>query len=422
MKKKILEMIGKKSERKNALTKQAETCEDVATLRSINAEMDTLNAELRDLQGMADAMPGEDEPPAEPNLRTAAVNNGTVVPGVVIAGAQQQTVQMRGAETEPVNKYGSMEYRKAFMEYVTRGVEVPAEYRTDDYAKVADAAAAIPLNIMSEIIKEMKQYGQLYARVRKTSIKGGVQVPILSLKPVATRIAETSTSDRQKHKMDTYISFSYYELECRVAVSLLASVVALPEFEAQIVPLITEAIVKKLEVEIIKGTGVGEMLGVTVDTRVPAKQVVTLASAEISDWAAWKKKVFAKIPLSYRAGGIFVMGAGTFDGYIDSMKDTTGQPIGRINYGITDGTTYRFGGKEVLEVEEDVISSYDAAAVGDVIAVFMRPSDYVINSNMQMAMYRWFDHDTNQWVNKAIAINDGKMLDVGGILIIKKGE
>ena len=41
-----------------------------------------------------------------------------------------------------------------------------------------------------------------------------------------------------------------------------------------------------------------------------------------------------------------------FDGYIDGMTDKNGQPIGRVNYGIDGGETYRFGGKEVITVEE----------------------------------------------------------------------
>jgi len=146
-----------------------------------------------------------------------------------------------------------------------------------------------------------------------------------------------------------------------------------------------------------------------------------LTDAEFKDWGAWKKKVFGKIPLSYRAGGLFIMAAGTFEGYIDGMQDANGQPVARVNYGITQGAQERFGGKEVLLVEEDVVVSYDAAAVGDVVAVFMNPSDYCINSNMQMSMYRWLDHDTNQWVDKAILINDGKLLDAAGVLLIKKG-
>jgi hypothetical protein len=40
---------------------------------------------------------------------------------------------------------------------------------------------------------------------------------------------------------------------------------------------------------------------------------------------------------------------------------------------------------------------------------------------MQLAMYRWLDHDTNQWVDKALLIADGKILDPNGVMIIKKG-
>jgi HK97 family phage major capsid protein len=336
--------------------------------------------------------------------------------------AQTTTISTDAKETKSVDdKFDTVEYRKAFMEYCKTGKEIPVEYRLDAYTSVSEAAAVIPTTIMNEIIKEMKQYGQLYNRVRKTNIAGGVRVPILSLKPTASRITEAAPSARQKITANTYVSFSYIGLECKIATSLLANTVTLPMFEQQIIPLITEAMVKQMEIEIIKGNGTTEMMGVTVDTRVVAGQSITLSSTEIDTWEAWKKKVFAKIPLSYRAGGIFVMGAGTFDGYIDGMTDANGQPIGRVTYGITEGTNYRFGGKEVVEVEEDVIASYDSASTGDVVAVFINPTDYVINSNMQMTMYRWLDHDTNQWVDKAILINDGKLLDAAGVLLIKKG-
>lgn len=324
-------------------------------------------------------------------------------------------------KAEPEDKFDTLEYRKAFMDYCRTGKPIGAEYRLDAYTDTAEAAAVIPTTIMNEIVKEMKVYGQLFNRVRKTNIAGGVRVPILSLKPTATRITEAAASDRKKVTANTYISFGYYALECKVATSLLASVTTLPMFEQQIVPLITEAMVKALEIEIMKGDGDGEMLGVTVDTRVGVGQAITLSSSEVNQWDSWKKKVFAKIPLAYRAGGIFVMGAGTFDGYIDGMVDANGQPVGRVNYGITDGPVQRFGGKEVLLVEDDVVASYDSASTGDVIAVFLNPGDYCINSNMQMSMYRWLDHDTNQWVDKAILINDGKLIDPAGVLLIKKG-
>lgn len=373
------------------------------------ASVDALAKEKRDLLERKKEL--ED---LETRKQTALdLGNGTVT-GTVI--------EARGtAPAANIDKFDSLEYRKAFMEYCRNGTPIPAEYRIDSFTSVTDAAAVIPTSIMNEIIKQSKVYGQLFSRVRKINIQGGVRVPILSLKPTATRINETTVSDRKKIQANTYVTFSYYGLECRVAVSLLSSIVTLPMFEAQIAPLITEAMVKQQEYEIFNGTGEGMMLGVTVDTRVAAGQVITLSSTEIGQWDSWKKKVFAKIPLAYRAGGIFSMAAGTWDGYVDGMVDAHGQPIGRLTYGITEGSQQRFGGREVLLVEDDIIKPYDTADVGDVIAVFMNPSDYAINTNMQMAIYRWLDHDSNQYVDKAILISDGKLLDAGGVLIIKKG-
>jgi HK97 family phage major capsid protein len=319
------------------------------------------------------------------------------------------------------DKYSSKEYRIAFMNFCKTGL-MPKEFlNADTHTGASDASAVIPTTIMQEIIKEMKTYGQIFSRVRKTNVKGGMEVPILSLKPVATWIGEDTVSDRQKVTANTKVTFSYYGLECKVAVSLLADVTTLDIFESTIVQLIVEAMTKALDLAIIKGTGSGQPTGITVDSRIPAGNVITLAAADFTAWDSWKKKVFAKIPLSYRAGGSFIMAAGTFEGYIDGMVDANGQPIGRVNYGITDGPQERFGGREVILVEDDVIAPYESAAVGDVVAVFCKLSDYCINSNMQMSMYRWLDHDTNQWVDKALLIADGKILDPNGVLIIKKG-
>ena len=123
---------------------------------------------------------------------------------------------------------------------------------------------------------------------------------------------------------------------------------------------------------------------------------------------------------SYR-NGIFLMAQSTFDAYIDGMVDKNGQPIGRVNYGIDGGETYRFGGKTVMTVEDDVISAYDDASTGDVVAIFINPTDYAINSNMSLSVVKWTDNDTNTIKNKAILICDGKLVDANGVLIIKKG-
>jgi len=396
------------------------------TLEQVNERLAKMDEEVRNAPDAAkvDALAEEKknlitrkadlEDLAQRKQTALGITAGTVSASVIGAVKPEQ-------KSADVDKFDTMEYRKAFMDFCRTGKPVGAEYRLNAFTDTTEAAAMIPTTIMNEIIKEMKVHGQLYNRVRKSNIAGGVRVPILSLKPTASRITEAAPSDRKKLTANTYVSFSYLGLECKIATSLLVSTVSVPMFEAQIVPLITEAMVKQMEIEVVKGNGTTEMLGVTVDSRVAVGQSITLSSAEFAQYDAWKKKVFAKIPLAYRSGSVFLMGAGTFDGYIDGMVDANGQPIGRINYGIVNAPEYRFGGREVIEVEEDVIASYDSAGVGDVVAIVLNPDDYCINSNMQMSMYRWLDHDTNQWVDKAILINDGKLLDAAGVLLIKKG-
>lgn len=322
------------------------------------------------------------------------------------------------AEGETADKFDTPEYRNAFMEFACRGTAMPAEYRAS--TATGDVGAVIPTTTVNEIIRRLASYGNLYAKVTKLNVQGGVNIPILSLKPTATWVGETTPSEAQKVGANDKISFSYFGLECKISQTLLVSVVTYDAFQQLFVPLAVEAIAQALDIAIISGEGTASPLGIVKDTRVPAENVITVTPAEIATWAGWKKKVFAKMKKSYRKGS-FIMAQGTFDGYIDGMEDKNGQPIGRVNYGIDGGETYRFGGKFVETVEDDVIVPYETANEGDVIAVFVDLSNYVVNSNMQLTTVKWTDHDTNEVKTKVMLIADGKLADPNGVLIIKKG-
>lgn len=333
------------------------------------------------------------------------------------------TMQTRNAEKKTADRFDTPEYRTAFMNFCKNGTPIPAELRADATTATTDASAVIPTTLMHEIVKELKAYGNLYAAVRHLNVQGGVQIPILSLKPTATWITAntaTSESDKQKLTANTSVTFNYYGLECKISQTLLANVTTLEAFQSLFVPLATEAMAKALDVAIIKGTGAGEPLGVTADTRVPSANVITLTAAEFTDYSAWKKKVFGKMKKSYR-NGTFYMAQGTFDGYIDGMVDQNGQPIGRVNYGIDGAENYRFCGKNVETVEDEVITAYDDASTGDVVAVFFKASDYGINSNLEMKTVKWIDNDTNEVKMKTILVCDGKLIDANGVVIVKKG-
>jgi len=50
----------------------------------------------------------------------------------------------------------------------------------------------------------------------------------------------------------------------------------------------------------------------------------------------------------------------------------------------------------------------------------MKLSDYVINTNMEMQVTKWTDHDNNKIKNKCLMVVDGKAADTNGIILIKK--
>lgn len=352
-----------------------------------------------------------------------------VTPAQTNAAPQMVKINNFGGQTAHTDPSETNEYRTAFMNFVCRGTEIPADLRASvapmlnvaATTTTTDAGAVIPTTITREIIREMKSYGELYAKIRKLNVQGGIEFPILTLKPTASWIGESKSSDDQKLEAKTKVSFSYYGLECKIAQTLLAAVVTFEEFQQMFTQLAVEAIVAAKEKAIISGTGSGQFIGITKDTRVPAKNVVTLTPDDFTSYSAWKKKVMAKIPKAYRKGE-FVMAQGTFDGYIDGMVDANGQPIGRVNYGIDGEENYRFCGKTVDTVEDDVIPSYDDAATGDVVAVFFNPTDYAENSNGSFSTVKWTDHDDNTVKTKVLHICDGKLLDPNGVIIIKKGE
>ena len=330
------------------------------------------------------------------------------------------TGESRAAAPAAKDLYATDDYRTAFMNFIAKGQRIPEQYRNNAAAtglSDIDGGAVIPTTIVHELIRELKIRGEIWAKVRKLNIQGGVEFPIADVMPVATWVGEGS-QDSQKLTADAKVVFSYHGLECKLAQSLLVSVVTIAEFEALFTQLAVEAIIAALEAGVFNGSGSGEMLGILNETRIPVGNTIELTAEDLT-WKGWKQKVFAKMKKAYRNGEFF-MAQATFDGYIDGMTDTTGQPIGRVNYGIDGNEVYRFAGKNVVTVEEDILKDWDSADAGDVVAVFGNLSNYAVNSNLEMRAVKWLDENTNKVYNKVTMICDGKVLDPNGFLIIKK--
>lgn len=398
MRKAILEeRQAKLIKRHSELMEKVNTAVTVEELRGIQEQLADVNERLAEVRSDLEALDNKGFDPAK------------------AAGAAQK----RDSE----DKLASMEYRMAFKAYAQNGTPIPAEFRAGGATSAADLGAIIPTTVMNEVIKKVSGvYGQLYSKVRKLNIQGGVKFPISELKASFKWITESTVSPRQDGgKIDEFVEFSYNLGEIRVAQTLLSSIVALDLFESEVVNIITEAYLETMDKAIISGTGKGQPLGIVNDPRVT--NTVSMSSADLANWKAWRLKLFAKIPLSKRGRGEFIFTASTVESYLLTMQDSVGRPIFReaTEITITDSSTAgKFFGRDVTLVEPDVIADADTASANDVVGIYWIPSDYAINTQYQFGIKRYFDEENNQWVNKALTVVDGKILDPAGCYIIKK--
>lgn len=310
----------------------------------------------------------------------------------------------------------SMEYRKAFMDFVLRGKKSEVlETRAISGTGLGDIGTVIPQTVINRIVEKLKSYGMIYSRISTTNFKGGVSIPTSNLKPVATWTDEGSTSPKQK-KTTGEITFSYHKLQCRVAVTLEADTVSMDIFESTLVDNIYEAMIVALEQAIVAGTGVKQPLGITVDPKVT--NTVNVVEADLKKYDKWAA-IKAKLPLSAEGKVALVMTKMDFDTYIEGMVDSTGQPVARVTDGLDGRSNRRFMGFEVIVVE-DYLSTFTGADNDEVFAFFANLKDYMLNSNMQYTYKKYFDEETDEWIHKTTLIADGKLSDGQNVLLLKK--
>lgn len=425
MRKKILEKRQQRlQKRRQDLVQRAQASQDAAEVRSINAQIQEINEDLDDIREELDAIEAEERAaqPAQagdPVPANAPEMNGNV------RGAFQVGSQGTRTEDRSENVLESMEYRNAFRNYVVFGTPIPAELRAGDAISTADTGVMIPMTIMNEVINTVrKRYGNLYSKVRKISVQGGVEYPIGALSARFRWINESTVSPRQKLDKLGKVSFGYNTAEIRIAQTFLSRIVTLSAFEAEISRVIAIAYLEAMDYGIVNGSGDASMLGILNDSRVT--NTVTMTAADISNWTKWRKNFFSQLPLGYRSGE-FIFPVSTVDSYLETMADSNNNPIFKqaadlsVNDGDSRNPNGRFFGREISLVEEDIIPDFDIAQAGDVIGVYWQPDEYAINENFGFTMRRYFDEETNEWVDKALVVVDGKVLNPTGYVKLIKG-
>lgn len=438
MKKFLQKRMARLLAKKTKLVERSNAATEVAELRSINEQLTELNEDIADLQAEIDACP-DDEPAPADDTRSVDPQIPQANPTVELRGAQivnsfKQNVQVPGTEQREADPRATMEYRAAFMDYVRTGAvsDVLERRSEDDEFNIAgDVGVMMPTTVIQSIMTGVeKVYGQLYSRVRKTNVKGGVKYPIGEFSATFKRITETTVSDRQKGgEVTGYVEFSYHIGEIRLAKTLLASVLSVAAFEAELAKVIVEAYVKAMDHEIMTGVSSNNQCeGILTeaaksDSRIPASNIIEFTAADMANWEKWQKKLFAVIPLSMRSlSPEFVMTANTYESNIKTLKDSNNRPLYNETFNPVDGAEIaKFKGKNVVFVEDDILKNFDDANTGEYFGMYWVPEQaYAINTNLQFYVTRYFDHETNQYVDKALVINDGKILDPKYIYLLKK--
>ena len=414
MRKKNLEKrLARLQGRLNDITARVSASNDVNEVRSLSAQADEIREDIADIQAELDEI-------AESETRTNPVTVNAQIP------AEAQLVGRSAAvpEKKSENVLDSVEYRTAFMNYIQKGVEIPSEFRAVAI-NTQDTSAAIPMTVMNEVINTVrKRYGNLYNKVRKMSVPGGVKIPIGSLQASFKWVGEKTVSPRQNVGELGAITFGYNTAEIRIAQTFLSSLLTLSAFEAEISKIIAVAYLKAMDSAIVNGSGDGAPLGILKDARVT--NTVTMTAAQFSDWTQWRKRFFATLPLGYRAGE-FIFASSTVDAYLETMADSNNNPIFRqatgleVNDGDAANPNGRFFGREISLVEPDILQDFDSASASDVIGIYWQPDEYAINENFGFNMLRFFDQESNEWVDKALCVVDGKVLNPNGFVKIIKG-
>jgi len=385
------------------------TAEEVDTLTT---EVEKLQTEKRSLQENAQKRTALLESIA--NDRPSGSGGGTtVLSRFTNSQSQRGTNATVESNDDPT---ASVEYRKAFKKLVMRGVPIPQELEQRSLEGIThtdDIGSVVPQPVLNRIIENMESSGMILPLVTRTSYRGGLSIPISNVKPVAIWVDEGEGSPKQK-KTTGKISFIHHKLRCAVAMTIEVDTMALSVFEARFVENVVEAMTMAVEMAIISGSGDGTPTGITIKEtksgqRLSVSQITyqTILDAE------------AAIPMAYERNVRWCMNKQTFYKFF-GIIDTNGQPIARIDHGITGSATRIILGRPVVLC--DYLPSFSPELANNKCFAFLfNFRDYVLNTNLGMGMRRYLDNDTDDRVLSAVMLTDGQVVDNGSLVKLVKG-
>lgn len=372
--------------------------DNVEERKSINASIDNLDKEIRELE--------------------VQINNCDLP--VTEQRGNLTTVTTRSEENGGNGDiYSSLEYRKAFQRAIALGQAVEVREDAVTLTTTTGVNTVIPTNLANYIMEKFEQLGVIYNLVTKTSYPVGLTIPTDGAKPTATWVNEGAGSDAQKKELGAVITFSHHKLRCELHFTEEVNTMTLPMFEALFVKQVSEAMIRSIESAIVDGAGTASPKGILKET--PA----TAISVEATAGLTYKLlcDVEAAIPTQYEATTKWVMTKKTFMAFM-AMTDSNGQPIARVNYGIGGKTERTLLGRDVvlyIPQTGSTLGSYADSVTADTIFAFLVDfGEYMLNTNYNLGVQRSVDWENENHRIKAVLACDGKMLRADSLITLTK--
>ena len=372
--------------------------DNVEERKSINASIDNLDKEIRELE--------------------VQINNCDLP-----ATEQRGNLNIMATRSEENGGdgdiYSSLEYRKAFQRAVALGQAVEVREDAVTLTTTTGVSTVIPTNLANYIMEKFEQLGVIYNLVTKTSYPVGLTIPTDGAKPTATWVNEGAGSDAQKKELGAVITFSHHKLRCEIHFTEEVNTMTLPMFEALFVKQVSEAMIRSIESAIVDGAGTASPKGILKET--PA----TAISVEATAGLTYKLlcDVEAAIPTQYEATTKWCMTKKTFMAFM-AMTDSNGQPIARVNYGIGGKTERTLLGRDVvlyIPQTGSTLGSYADSVTADTVFAFLCDfGEYMLNTNYNLGVQRSVDWENENHRIKAVLACDGKMLRADSLITLTK--
>lgn len=385
--------------------------------------MKQLEARKAELHKIENAIVAENDAEARKSLMATKTSIETEIAEISASLNEKEEVRglrMVGASGIDEDSTDNLEYRKAFMRFMTTGEMSDVIKRADANTTKADVSVVIPQNLVDRIIEKFEQLGVVFNLVTKTAFAVGQTIPVDGVKPVASWVGEGQGSDKQKKTMSGSIVFANYKLRCEISYSEEVGTMAISAFETLFVSQVSKAMLRAQEGAIISGAGTATPKGILAETPNDG-QTVSIAKGENITYEDICN-MEAALPVAKEGNAKWCMTKKTFMSII-AITDSNGQPIARVNYGLN-GKPERFLlGREVViyEAQADGLLKTFATDLtnGSIFAFIFDFEDYVLNTNYNLGVQSKQDWDNENHLVKAVLACDGKVIDKDSLVVMK---